>query len=183
MKISFFTIIAALFLFSSCASTVSVRTDYDTRANFNAYKTFAFYKPSVDELEISDLDKKRILRAVEAAMIRKGFVKSENPDLLVGLTTKAQRSVRTYGNNFGYGYGFGYGGFRYGGAYWNRGGFVNTYETIEGTLYLDLIDANKKELIWQGIGQAPLVQGPEAKEERINEIVTSILAKYPPNAK
>ena len=80
MKTFFFTLVSVLLL-TSCA-TVNVRTDYDTRANFNSYKSFAFFKPSVDKLEISDLDKKRILRAVEAAMIAKGFVKSENPDIL-----------------------------------------------------------------------------------------------------
>ena len=180
MKISFFTILAGLFLFTSCATTVNVRTDFDTKANFNSYKSFAFFKPSVDKLEISDLDKKRILRAVEAAMINKGFVKSETPDLLIGLDTKAQKSVRAYSSSYGYGYG----GYGWGWSpYWNRGGFVNTYETVEGTLYIDLIDASKKDLIWQGIGQAPLVQGPEEKEARINEIVTSILAKYPPQYK
>ena len=84
--------------------------------------------------------------------------------------------MHTYQNNVGFGWGWGWNPF------WAQQGFRNTYETVEGTLYLDLIDANKKELIWQGIGKAPLVEGPEAKEERINEIVTSILAKYPPEA-
>lgn len=175
MKIFLFTLISTLFLLTSCA-TVNVRTDYDTQANFGTYKTFAFFKPSVDKLEISDLDKKRILRAVESAMIAKGFVKSATPDLLVGINTKAQTLVHTYQNNVGFGWGWGWNPF------WAQQGFRNTYETVEGTLYLDLIDANKKELIWQGIGKAPLVEGPEAKEERINEIVTSILAKYPPEA-
>jgi len=173
MKTFFFTLVSVLLL-TSCA-TVNVRTDYDTRANFNSYKSFAFFKPSVDKLEISDLDKKRILRAVEAAMIAKGFVKSEAPDMLVGLNTKAETLIHTYQNNIGFGWGWGW-------SPWLQSGFVNTYETVEGTLFIDLIDANKKELIWQGIGRAPLVDGPEAKEERINEIVTSILAKYPPQA-
>jgi len=176
MKTSFFTLIASLFLFSSCA-TVSVCTDYDTRTSFTNYKSFAFFKPSVDQLEISDLDKKRILRSIEEAMISKGFVKSATPDLLIGIDAQAETSIYAYQNYYGYNYGWGWGPFA------GRGSYIDTYETVEGTLYIDLIDANKKELIWQGIGQAPLVQGPEAKEERIKEIVTSVLAKYPPEKK
>ena len=176
MKISFFTVIASLLLFTSCA-TVNVRTDYDTQADFNTYKSFAFFKPSSDKLEISDLDKKRILRSIEATMINKGFVKSSSPDLLIGLDTKAQTNIHSYQNNYGYGWGIGWS------PYWGQPGYINTYEVVEGTLYIDLIDANKKELIWQGVGKAPLVQGPEAKEERIDEIVSSILAKYPPESK
>jgi len=176
MKLSFFFLIASFFLLTSCA-TVSVCTDYDTKADFTNYKSFAFFKPSVDQLEMNDLDKKRILRAVEAAMLSKGFVKSETPDLLVGLDSQAETSVYAYTGYYGYNYGWGWSPFA------GRGGYVNTYETVDGTLYIDFIDAKKKELIWQGIGQAALVQGPEAKEERINEIVTSVLAKYPPKSK
>lgn len=174
MKTLFFTLISTLFLLTSCA-TVNVRTDYDTQANFSTYKSFAFFKPSVDKLEISDLDKKRILRAIESVMIAKGFVKSATPDLLVGLNTNAETIVTNYQSYAGWGWGWGWNP-------WMQPGFVNTYETVEGTLFIDLIDASKKELIWQGNGRAALVDGPEAKEERINEIVTAILAKYPPEA-
>lgn len=173
MRTVLFTLTSALLFLTSCA-TVNVRTDYDTQANFSTYKSFAFFKPSVDKLEISDLDKKRILRAVESAMVAKGFAKSDTPDLLVGLNTKAETLVHNYQNFAGFGWGWGWNPF------WMQPSFMNTYETVEGTLFIDLIDANKKELIWQGTGRAPLVDGPQAKEERINEIVTSILAKYPP---
>ena len=56
-----------LFVFSSC-STVRVATDFDKEANFNNYSSFAFFKPGIDKAEISDLDKKRILRAIMAVI-------------------------------------------------------------------------------------------------------------------
>ena len=80
---------------------------YDKKANFTDYKTFAFYKPGIDRADISDLDKKRILRAIEADMQAKGFVKSENPDMLVSIFTKTQENVNVYNNNFGWGWGYG----------------------------------------------------------------------------
>ena len=65
-----------LFVVSSCCS-VRVNSDYDKGANFSAYKTYAFYKTGIDKVEISDLDKKRILRSIDETMASKGFTKSE----------------------------------------------------------------------------------------------------------
>jgi len=79
-----------VFLLSSCSS-VKVVADYDTATDFSQYKTFAFYKKGIDKAEISDLDKRRILKAVEAELMAKGFTKSENPDILVNIFTKAQK--------------------------------------------------------------------------------------------
>lgn len=58
----------ALLIFISSCSSVKVATDYDRNANFNEYKTFAFYKTGIDKAEINDLDKRRILRAIEAEL-------------------------------------------------------------------------------------------------------------------
>ena len=45
------------------------------------------------ELKISDLDKKRILRAIEVALLEKGFTKSNAPDMLVGIFAKSREKV------------------------------------------------------------------------------------------
>lgn len=179
-------LLGALFLLASC-STVRVASDYDKEIDFNNYKTFAFYKPGVDQAEISDLDKKRVLRAIEAEMLAKGFTKSQNPAVLVSIFTKAKERVDVFQNNIGFGgfggFGpFGFGGFGFGGP-WGWGGFNNNLvsRTTEGTLYIDLIDANKNQLIWQGQGTAPLKSGDvDKREERINLIVQEILEVYPP---
>lgn len=170
--------IAVLVLFvlvmTSC-NTVRVATDYDRDVNFSQYQTFAFFKPGIDKAEISDLDKKRILRAIEMEMQDKGFTKSDNPDLLVSIFTKTEKNVNIYTNPYGYGYGWGWSPW-----YWNMGpNTINT--TTEGTLYIDLIDADKKELVWQGMGTAALAKDVERKQKRINEIVEEILEKYPPS--
>ena len=60
---------------------------------------------------------------------------------------------------------------------WNR---TNVYNSTNGMLFIDFIDANKKELIWQGIGEGYLTSRVNRKEERIKEFVASVLEKYPP---
>lgn len=170
---------ALLFLILASCSSVRVASDYDKNVDFNQYKTFAFYKTGIDKVEISDLDKKRILRAIEDQMLAKGFTKSENPDLLVNIFTKSREQVDVNTFNAGWGYGWGWG--------WNPwmfgGGRTSVSRTTEGTLFIDLIDAKKKEMIWQGEGEGDLTKNTEKKEERIKEFVTKILEQYPPQKK
>ena len=47
------------FLLVSCGS-VRVAYDYDSDSDFSSYKTYAFSKEQIENLEISDIDKKRI---------------------------------------------------------------------------------------------------------------------------
>lgn len=170
-------LLAILLVATSCTS-VRVATDYDRKANFNNYKTFAFFKTGIDKAEISDLDKRRILRAIEAELLAKGYTKSDNPDLLVSLFTKSNQRVDVYNNYWGYG-AWGWGGW-YGPGWgwgWNQ---PNVSTSTEGTLYIDLIDAKKKELVWQGMGTGYLSRNMDKKEARIKEFVSEIMKQYPP---
>lgn len=165
-----------LVLVATSCSSVRVASDYDKNANFSQLKTFAFYKTGIDKAEISDLDKRRILRAIESELLAKGYTKSENPDMLVSIFTKSQQRVDVYNNAWGYG-GWGWGGFGGWGWGWNQ---PSVSTRTEGILYIDLIDAKKKELVWQGMGTGYLSQNMERKEERIKEFVTKVMEKYPP---
>lgn len=179
----------SLGLLMSC-SPVSVLADYDRNVDYSAYKTYAFYKTGIDQAQISDLDKRRILRAIENEMAAKGFAKSTEPDLLVSIFTTERERVDVY-NNFGWGWGWGWGwggpgwwgpgwwGPGWGGPGWGGAG-VST--STEGALYIDLIDAEQKQLIWQGRGKGDLgnTRNVAKKEERIREFVSRILQAYPP---
>jgi hypothetical protein len=174
--LKFIPLLAILMVLTSCSS-VRVATDYDKNANFTNYKTFAFFKTGIDKAEISDLDKRRILRAIESELLAKGFTKSETPDLLISLFTKSNQRVDVYNNYWGNG-AWGWGGFGPGWGWgWNQ---PNVTTSTEGTLYIDLIDANKKELVWQGMGTGYLSRNMDKKEERIKEFVAKIMEKYPP---
>lgn len=169
--------ILILFFLISCSS-LKVTTDYDTEADFSKYKTFAFYKKGIDKAEVSDLDKKRILRAIESELIAKGFTKSENPDILISIFTKSTEKVNV--NDLGWGFGWGWG---WGWNPWMFGGMnrINVNQYTEGTLFIDFIDKDTKTLIWQGIGSGAMrMKNAEKKEERINEFVKEIISKYPP---
>jgi hypothetical protein len=175
MKRYFFFFVLTQFSFTSCNS-VRVAADYDRSVTFETYQSFAFFKEGIDKAEISDLDKRRILRAIESEMLAKGFVKSETPDLLINIFTKERQEVNVYNQNFGmngWGWGWGWGPM----MGWNQ---TNVSNSSRGTLYIDLIDAQRNELVWQGIGEGYLSSRMEKKEDRILEFVTAIMGKYPP---
>jgi hypothetical protein len=154
MKLIKLLSVLGFFILTSCSS-VYVNTDYDKKANFENYKTYAYNKISIDKLEISDLDKKRILRSIDETMTAKGFSKSETPDLLISFFTKEREEVNL--NQFNAGWAWGWNPFLWGG---------NTTVTrhSEGTLFIDIIDAKKKELIWQGEGEGALTKDTHKKD-------------------
>jgi hypothetical protein len=177
MKATKFLPFVLLLVLASCSS-VSVYSDFDKQVDFTPYKTYAFHKNGIDKAEISDLDKKRILRAIDETMSAKGFTKSDNPDLLISFFTKEREEVNVNQFNAGWGYGWGWG--------WNPflwGGNTMVTRHTEGALYIDIIDAKKKELIWQGEGEGVLTKDRDKKEALIKEFVSKILEQYPPQKK
>ncbi len=119
----------------------------------------------------------------------KGFTKSTNPDMLVSIFTKASTRVNVYNNAWGYG-GWGWGGWGYpygyyGGWGWGPGwgwgyGGSTVSTSVEGTLFIDLIDYKNKQLIWQGTAKGDLPQRRDKKETKIKEFVNRMMVDFPP---
>tara|TARA_B100000886_G_scaffold333743_1_gene288271 strand:+ start:68 stop:589 length:522 start_codon:yes stop_codon:yes gene_type:complete len=163
-----------LFLNMGC-STVSVFTDHDSGVDFSKYKTFAYFKPGIDKVEISDLDKRRILKAIDLQMAQKSMIKSDLPDLLVSINTSAKEKVYI-NNNFNGFWGWGWNP-------WMWGTNQNMVSSrTEGALYIDLIDAKTKQLVWQGKGRGGISEYSKNRDERIGVFVAEILKKYPPES-
>lgn len=162
---------------ASCSS-VQVSSDFDREANFASYKTYAFTKEA-QELPISDLNRRRVLDAVANELAAKGFSQSDQADVWIDMHVAAERKQSaTATSSPGY-YGAGY---RYG---WG-GGFstttINVENYVEGTLFVDMIDASKKQLVWQGraVGTIDPNATPQKREANINSAVKQIFTKYPP---
>lgn len=166
------SILFSLFLaliFASC-NTVNVATDFDKSANFNVYKTYSFHQKGLDKLAINDLDKRRIVDAIDKEMATKGFTKVvSNADLVVNILTSSSKELNV--NNDWYGY--------YG--YW--GGYPSVSEYTSGKIIIDIVDDKKNILVWQGVGSGLNLNNISAKAERIPQAINEILVKFPPQAK
>ena len=164
-----------LLVFASCSS-IRVNSDFDKNVNFSEFKTYAYYKTGIDKVDLSDLDKKRILRSVDEVMTAKGYTKSETPDVLVTFFTKERENVSINQFDSGWGFGWNYGWNPYG---WGVVTSVSRY--TEGILYIDIMSTKTKEVIWQGQGEGVLTKDTYKKDENIKEFVTKILEQFPPD--
>ena len=156
-------------------SSISVFIDHDSGVDFSKYKTFAYYKPGIDKVEISDLDKRRILKAIDLQMTQKSMMKSDIPDLLVSINTTAKEKIYI-NNNFN-----GFWGWGWNPWFWGPNTNMVSSQT-EGVLYIDLIDAKTKQLVWQGKGKGGISEYTKNRDERIGVFVAEILKNYPPES-
>jgi hypothetical protein len=179
MKRLFFPILI-LFLLSSCAS-VKVSSDFDKTAPFSTYKTYQFAQ-EVASLPIDDLNKNRLISAIETELAAKGFTKADKPDVVINVKIKAKEKQTATANTTG-GYG-GY-GYRYG---WGGGYSTTTinYDSYtEGTVFIDMIDAAKNQLVWQGRAVRTFEPdlSAEKREANIKNGTHEVFLQYPPKTK
>ena len=91
--------------------------------------------------------------------------------MLININAKSEKNVNVNQFYAGYGWGLGWS------PYW---GGASLSSTTDGILTIDLIDAKKKELIWQVEGTGYLTKNTDEKDENIKDFVSKILAQYPP---
>ena len=168
-----FTLLFMVALAAACSS-LKVSYDYDKTADFSKYKTYAYTADAL-KLGVGDLDRNRILAAIDAQMTERGIGKSDNPDALIDLVVSAkERTEATATNTGGY-----YGRYGYAGGFGSTQINYNTY--VDGTLFINLVDKTTEKIVWQGRGTKTLDEGasPTKKESNINYAVKSIFYNYP----
>lgn len=187
MKLFILNISAFLLFFIIGCSSLKVATDFDPSQDFSKYKTYRWattkeVNPN-DALAQVPLIKKRVVAGIDKALQEKGFILAEDnvvPDFVVMTHAGTKEKMQVY-NTGGYGYG------RYGGWYdpwWGPyGGSTQVSYYEEGSLVIDIVDWEQKELSWRGVGTGVVKEGPSDKEEaqeEINMIVSKILTDFPP---
>jgi hypothetical protein len=164
---------------AACATSPSadIDCDYDTAADFNALKTFAWTAPTgnavADELLV-----KRIRGAVDTQLQAKGRTAAANPDFLIGMQLSGKT---TYGGSVGVGMSVGIPVGR-AGRVSVGGGKSKPIEKKEGTLVLDFLDAKTKSLLWRATASGAVEPSstPEYQQNRINAVVAEMLSYFPP---
>jgi hypothetical protein len=180
VKILGLAMIVALFGILAGCSSLTVNYDYDTNVDWAKYKTYAWLgqeaksgqDPVANPMDSGLLDK-RFRSSVEWEMEQRKITPSDNPDCYViyhlGSADKLQ--VTDWG-------------YRYSDYYWGYGGRqVDVYEYTEGTLVIDIVDAETKNMVWRGIGQKVIdttQRSPEEIQERVDGVINKIMASFPP---
>ena len=171
--------LAATALLAGCASTPSVRFDYDKSADFGQFPHLRVPRPGRRSQVAGNAD------ARGRGDPRDGGpglqARAADPDLLVNFTGKLEdrtdvQSVpgRSYGPAWGYGgwYGAPYGG-------WNSQQVTTRHYKV-GSLVMDIVDRAKRQVVFQaGIEKTVTKEMMTNRDQAINAAVTRMFATYP----
>jgi hypothetical protein len=167
-------------LFAGCASGPSIFVNSDPGANFAAYRTYNFETPlGTDRSGYSSLLSQYLRTATARELEARGYTRSDTPDLLINFNVKTKDKIQTTTTPSGPSYG-GYYGYRSG--YY---GVWNGYDTqvtqyTEGTLTVDVIDAARKQLVWDGTAVGRVrEEARKNPQPAIDKVITEIFAEYP----
>lgn len=156
----------------TCSHIYGVSYDYDRSIDFINLKTYNWL-PVPENAEINALDENRIKNSVNIELQGKDLrMSADNPDFLIAEHLAKKDRVNV--TNWGYSYGPH-------ARYWGANE-VTVYQYEEGTLILDFVDAETKNLIWRGSAKADLgnAKTPEKRDVLIREAVKEILHNFPP---
>ena len=176
------TLAFASLVLAGCASGPDVRADYDKSADFGTYRTFGFVaQPGTDTNEFRSLSTQMLQNAAAREMEARGYRRAENPDLVINFTGKLEEKtdVESVPAPY-YGPGWGYRGW-YGAPYGGWGGTeVTTRRYNVGTLVMDVVDREKRQVVFQGGVQGVVTKEMQRnREASINQAVATIFSKYP----
>jgi hypothetical protein len=143
---------------AGCASKPDIRSDYDRSTDFSQFRTYNYFdKVGTDRPGYNSIITTHFKNAIDAEMTARGFRKSDTPDLLVNFNANVQEKVDVQSTptaTVGVGY-YGYRGGMYGG--WPM--YTNDVSTVRykyGTVNIDVVDAKRKQLVWESVGEGRL---------------------------
>ena len=175
---------ASVLLLSACATNQPTITS-ETRqgVDITQYKTYGWFSPlATDKAGYSSIVSSNFKSAIQNQMAARGYVyDASSPQLLVNINASSQERMDvSSAPSVSMGY-YGYrGGFGYGLGMPIYGADVETSYYKVGTVTIDVVDAQKKELIWTGTLEGVLnKKAMENPGAAIQSAVAQIYAKYP----
>ncbi len=175
-------VVSMMAFFLIQCSSITVKSDYDPEYDFAKFKTYRWASAKEmnpdDVLAKSPLILKRVVTAVDAELSKKGFTLSESGDADVVVLAHAGIKQKTQVYQTGGSY---YRGWY--DPYWGPyGGQTSVSQYEEGTLVIDIIAWETKELAWRGMG-TQIIDDNVATEKItpiIDQWVAKILVQFPP---
>lgn len=173
--LAFFTLLTV-----SCATGPVATADYDRGVDFSAYRSFGFFEPlGTDVAGYESLVTQTLNAATRREMESRGYQYAEaNPDLLINFNAKLAQQTQVTQTPVPPAY-YGYRRGIYGG--WRGYGYetqVNQY--TEGTINIDMVDAQRKQLVWEGVAVGRVTDKQrQDRQAAITAAVAEIFTKYP----
>jgi hypothetical protein len=161
---------------SACASEQVQYTNAEPNVNFRAYKTFNFMDVTARNeaaFQGPGTGVETLKQAIIREMGRRGYQQSATPDLWVNIGVVTQDKVQTRETTL-----------RDAPIYLGQRNYhwqsqdvvVGHYE--EGTATVEVVDAARKELIWEGAVNSVLTADADKLTKRIDDAVTALFEKF-----
>jgi Domain of unknown function (DUF4136) len=158
------------------------RVDFDHGTHFSSYKTYSWGDSadgtSRDSLFPNQLMRERVAAYIEEALAARGYKRvPSGGDLVISyrIDVTQEPVYTTFSNGFGPAWGWdnGWG--------WGSGFSTTTVQSYyEGTVVIDMVDANHQKLVFQGASSQDISSRPEKNTKRLCKAVQEIFEKYPP---
>jgi len=174
MKAFLFILLLGL---AACASEQVQYSEQQPNIDFRAYKTYNFMDVTARNdaaFQGPGTGIETLKQAIGREMSRRGYQQSATPDLWVNIGVVTQDKVQTrettlrdaplYIGQRNY--------------HWqSQNVVVGHYK--EGTATVEVVDAARKELIWQGAVKSVLTPDADKLTKRIDDAVAALFEKYP----
>jgi len=165
----------AVALLAACVSKPTIRSNVDPQADFAKYQTYGFFDEVTGRASAYDSFATRYIKnAIDNEMQKRGFQKSDKPQLLVNTHVQTKDKVKVTESPSGY---YGY---RYGMYGWGAGVSTTVDNYTEGTLNVDVIDSATSRLVWEGVAVGRIRESArDDPQPAIDEVVRQVFERFP----
>jgi hypothetical protein len=186
MKQIFLALLISIFISACNTSPVTTTSDYDEFADFKLLRSYKWYERAQNPPGVDDLLHRRITRNINNELKFDGYhlaQEGEAVHFLVNYVVIAKeqqeiRSVTSYS-----GYSPHYYGRHYYPSYHATNVELRNYR--KGTIFIDILSAKTKKLIWRGVGTRRIPNNMDRlrRNEVVQETVNEVMKNFPPNPK
>ncbi len=171
-------------LMAACSSSVQVRSDSSTTADFTSFKTYGYFQPmGIEAGYNSPVFGENFRAAISREMESRGYRLSDRPDLIINVTARFDEKVKMTSYTQPYMSGMYYGtmaGPSYGSAVGVGVGVSSRpTKTEEISVFIDLVENSAERIAWQGVAVFDASDKmAQELEQSINDTVGKIFAQY-----
>lgn len=165
----------------ACGPRIEVRTMAAPDAGLGALQTFRMLPPPVrrdnqpitgedDPMINNSIANRAIRERIVKAFVARGYVRNDrSPDFGVAFYATSREHLDA--TIWDYGYPFN--------PRWGRLGLPGTSPATEGSVVIDVVRWDTKELLWRGVGTAHLGDDADKNVSLLGDAVDEIIGKFP----
>jgi hypothetical protein len=164
----------------SCKPTFKIQSENILNRDFSGFNSYKFFNPASmpeSNFAFSDTNKKRIFDAVAEEMNRRGFNSIQDADLIIKVQGGTSREIEDRRPTYYSPYDYGYYGYPY--SHYRDPWMYDDISKKTTMIIVDILDAESKQLLWQGTGHGVLSDKPQLVEANLRQAISDIFSEFP----